>query len=211
MDRSTGAAARSGRARGEDGRPLGGGGRARPENGPAPEGEQAPGEPAAGEQAPGELTPGELTPGGDEFALGVAAGIERLLTLLRSLAPRDGLSFTAAATLATLDRSGPSRLTLLAVNEGVTQPAMTQLVARLVDAGLIARASDPSDRRVVEVSITADGSALLSRRRAARAGRLATMLARLSPEDQAALAAALPAMDALTGQREPNVAERSNT
>jgi DNA-binding MarR family transcriptional regulator len=187
MDRSTGAAARSGRARGEDI--------------PAPE---------------GELAGGELTAGGDEFALGVAAGIERLLTLLRSLAPRDGLSFTAAATLARLDRSGPSRLTLLAVNEGVTQPAMTQLVARLLDAGLIARASDPSDRRVVEVSITAEGSALLARRRAARAGRLATMLARLSPEDQAALAAALPAMDALTGQRaaqpaERHVAERSNT
>jgi DNA-binding MarR family transcriptional regulator len=224
MDRSTGAAARSGRARGEDGRPLGGGGRARAENGPVPEGELAQGEVAleggpasAGELAQGgpvpegELAPGELTPGADEFALGVAAGIERLLTLLRSLAPRDGLSFTAAATLATLERSGPSRLTLLAVNEGVTQPAMTQLVARLLAAGLIARASDPSDRRVVEVSITAEGSALLSRRRAARTGRLATMLARLSPEDQAALAAALPAMDALTGQRVPNVAERSNT
>src|SRR3984957_14802390 len=163
MDRSTGAAARRGRARGEDG--------------PAPEGEvapaevtpskMAPGEVAPGEVAPGKVAPGEpargeLTAGGDEFALGVAAGIERLLPLLRSLAPRDGLSFTAAATLATLDRSGPSRLTLLAVNEGVTQPAMTQLVARLQDAGLIARASDPSDRRVVEVSITAEGSALLS-------------------------------------------------
>ena len=183
MDRSTGAAARGGQARGENGSALEGG--------------------SARED--------ELAPGEDEFTLGVAAGIERLLTLLRSLAPRDGLSFTAAATLATLERSGPSRLTLLAVNEGVTQPAMTQLVARLLDAGLIARASDPSDRRVVEVSITAEGSALLSRRRAARAGGLARMLARLSPEDQAALAAALPAMDALTGQREPNVTDRSNT
>jgi DNA-binding MarR family transcriptional regulator len=199
MNRSMGAAARGGRARGE--------------NGTGPEGELARGELARGELARGELARGELAPGeggselgelapgGDELALGVAAGIERLLSLLRSLAPRDGLSFTAAATLARLDRSGPSRLTLLAVNEGVTQPAMTQLVARLQEAGLIARASDPSDRRVVEVSITAEGSALLSRRRAARAGRLAGMLARLSPEDQAALAAALPAMDALTSQR----------
>ena len=182
MDRSTGAQVPGGRARGENGPAR--------ENGPALDGELAPGE--------------------DEFALGVAAGIERLLSLLRALAPRDGLSFTAAATLSTLDRSGPCRLTLLAVNEGVTQPAMTQLVARLLEAGLIARASDPSDRRVVEVSITAEGSALLSRRRAARAGRLAGMLARLSPEDQAALAAALPAMDALTSQHESSVAERSN-
>jgi DNA-binding MarR family transcriptional regulator len=46
------------------------------------------------------------------------------------------LSLTATATLATLDRSGPSRLTWLAVREGVTQPAMTQLITRLEDAGL---------------------------------------------------------------------------
>jgi DNA-binding MarR family transcriptional regulator len=147
-------------------------------------------------------------PGSDELALGVAAGIERLLSLVRVLAPRDGLSFTAAATLATLDRTGPSRLTLLAVNEGVTQPAMTQLVARLQDSGLVSRAHDPNDRRVVEVSITPEGSALLTRRRATRAERLAGMLAQLTPEDQAALAAALPAMEALTSQRNPHAAER---
>jgi DNA-binding MarR family transcriptional regulator len=85
---------------------------------------------------------------------------------------------------------------------------MTQLVARLQDSGLVSRAQDPSDRRVVEVSITAEGSALLARRRAARAERLAGMLAQLTPEDQAALAAALPAMDALTSQRNPHLAER---
>jgi len=153
---------------------------------------------------------------GQELALGVAAGIERLLGLLRWLTPRDGLSFTAAATLATLDRSGPSRLTQLAAGEGVTQPAMTQLVARLQDAGLVTRTQDPADRRVVEVGITAAGSARLARRRAERAGQLAGMLARLSPADQAALAAALPAMDALTSQRtarwtDSDQAERSRT
>jgi DNA-binding MarR family transcriptional regulator len=147
-------------------------------------------------------------PESDELALGVAAGIERLLSLVRVLAPRDGLSFTAAATLATLDRTGPCRLTLLAAGEGVTQPAMTQLVARLQDAGLVSRAHDPNDRRVVEVSITAAGSALLARRRAARAERLAAMLAQLTPADQAALAAALPAMDALTSQRTAHITER---
>jgi DNA-binding MarR family transcriptional regulator len=144
------------------------------------------------------------------LALGVAAGIERLLSLLRWLTPPDGLSFTAAATLATLERSGPCRLTLLAAQEGVTQPAMTQLVARLQEAGLVSRASDPSDRRVVEVGITAKGCALLARRRQARAERLTGMLAQLSQEDQTALAAALPAMDALTSQRD-GVAERSVT
>ena len=37
-----------------------------------------------------------------------------------------------------------------------------------------------------------------ARRRAVRAERLAVILARISPADQAALAAALPAIDALT-------------
>ena len=40
---------------------------------------------------------------------------------------------------------------------------------------------------------------MLARRRAVRAGRLAVILARISPEDRTALAAALSAIDALTG------------
>jgi len=50
-----------------------------------------------------------------QLAGGVAAGLERLIGLFRSLSPPDGLSLTAAATLATLERSGPQRLTALAV------------------------------------------------------------------------------------------------
>jgi DNA-binding MarR family transcriptional regulator len=143
------------------------------------------------------------------LAAGVAAGIERLIGLLRWLnPPNGGLSLTAAATLATLERSGPCRLTALAAREGVTQPAMTQLIVRLRGAGLVTRASDPADGRAVEVRITAEGSALLARRRAYRAERLAGMLARLSPEEQAALAAALPAMEALTSAQRR---ERSTT
>src|SRR5712664_4478057 len=91
------------------------------------------------------------------LAAGVAAGLERLFGLFRSLSPPDGLSLTAAATLATLERSGPRRLTALAAREGVTQPAMTQLVARLQDAGLVRREADPTDGRVVQVRLTDQG------------------------------------------------------
>jgi DNA-binding MarR family transcriptional regulator len=131
------------------------------------------------------------------LAAGVAAGVERLIGLFRSLSPPDGLSLTAAATLATLERSGPRRLTALAVQEGVTQPAMTQLIARLQDSGLVRREADPADGRVVRVTLTGAGREMLARRRAVRAERLAVILARISPEDQAALDAALPAIDAL--------------
>ena len=137
------------------------------------------------------------------LAAGVAAGLERLIGLFRWLSPPSGLSLTAAATLATLERSGPRRLTALAAREGVTQPAMTQLVARLQDAGLVERDADPADGRVVQVRITAEGQAMLAGRRAVRADRITGLLARLSPDEQAALAAALPAMEALaSAQRE---------
>jgi DNA-binding MarR family transcriptional regulator len=159
-----------------------------------------PGDPGADELAPGALASGELpSPAWAERALaaGLAAALERLTRLIRGLSPPSGLSLTAAATLGTLERSGPRRLTLLAAREGVTQPAMTQLVARLQDGGLVERVPDPLDRRVVQVRITAEGRAMLARRRAARAERVADLLTRLSPDDRASLAAALPAMDAL--------------
>ena len=136
------------------------------------------------------------------LAAGVAARIERLIGLFRSLSPPSGLSLTAAATLATLERSGPSRLTLLAAKEGVTQPAMTQLIARLQESGLVSRTADPADGRVVQVRLTDEGRATLARRRAVRAERLAEILARLSPEEQAALGAALPAIDALANAQQ---------
>jgi DNA-binding MarR family transcriptional regulator len=134
--------------------------------------------------------------------VGVAAAIERLIGLFRSLSPPNGLSLTAAATLATLERSGPSRLTSLAVKEGVTQPAMTQLIGRLQESGLVNRDADPTDGRVVQVRLTDEGRALLARRRAVRAERLAEILARLSPDEQAALVTALPAMDALANAQQ---------
>src|ERR1700732_3298493 len=133
----------------------------------------------------------------ETLAAAVVAALERLIGLFRSLSPASGLSLTSAATLATLERSGSSRLTWLAVREGVTQPAMTQLIARLQDAGLVGRAGDPADGRVVQVRITAEGKAVRARRRAARAGRLAVLLDRLTQDQRDALAAALPAMDAL--------------
>src|SRR5260370_10768702 len=140
-----------------------------------------------------------LAAGRAEAALagGIAAGLERLIGLFRSLSLPDGLSLTAAATLATLERSGPRRLTALAVQEGVTQPAMTQLIARLQDSGLVSREADTQDGRVVQVRLTGQGQEMLARRRAIRAERLAAVLAPISPEDQEALAAALPAIDAL--------------
>jgi DNA-binding MarR family transcriptional regulator len=133
----------------------------------------------------------------DELAAALTVDLERIMRLYRSLTEPGGLSLTAVATLTAIERFGPQRLTALAAREGVTQPAMTQLISRLEDAGQVRRESDPDDGRVVLVTITDDGRATLAHRRESRASRLAVILAQLSPDHLAALDAARPALDAL--------------
>src|ERR1700689_2736995 len=134
-----------------------------------------------------------------ELAAALTVDLERILGLYRSLAEPGGLSLTAAATLASIERFGPQRLTALAAREGVTQPAMTQLISRLEDAGQVRRESAPDDGRVVLATITDAGRTTLAYRRDSRATRLAVILAQLSPDHLAALDAARPALDALAG------------
>jgi DNA-binding MarR family transcriptional regulator len=147
-------------------------------------------------------SPGAVT--GDALAAALAADLERIVGLYRSLSPASGLSMTAAATLASIERLGPQRLTALAVREGVTQPAMTQLISRLEDSGLVRREPSQEDGRVVLVVLTDDGRATLAERRTVRAQRLAGIIAQLDPDHRAALADALPALDALANVPRPD-------
>jgi len=133
----------------------------------------------------------------DELAAALTTDLEGIFRLFRSLSPASGLSMTAAATLAVIERLGPQRLTVLAAREAVTQPAMTQLVSRLEESGLVRREASPEDGRVVLVVITDEGRAVLARRRSVRSERMAAIIAQLGPEHRAALAIALPALDAL--------------
>jgi DNA-binding MarR family transcriptional regulator len=57
----------------------------------------------------------------------------------------------------------PIRLTELNQHVLLSQPALSRLVDRLADRGLIQRAADPSDGRGVRLSLTADGLALQQR------------------------------------------------
>jgi DNA-binding MarR family transcriptional regulator len=127
----------------------------------------------------------------------VAAGFEQFYDLLRRLTPRVGLSLTAASTLRRLESSGPRRLCELHAPEGVSQPAMTQLVTRLEKEGLAERRGDPADGRAVVVTITEAGLDAVSRRREGRALALSGLLRQLSPADRASIAAALPALERL--------------
>ena len=124
--------------------------------------------------------------------------LEQLLIRLSALTTRrDGFSRTAAATLTRLRDAGPTRLTELAALEGVSQPSMSALVARLVDRGLCRRDGDPSDARVVLLDLTPAGADLVAERRADRATRLEQALAELDAADVGHIADSLPALTRL--------------
>jgi DNA-binding MarR family transcriptional regulator len=110
------------------------------------------------------------------------------------------LSLTAASTLATLERTGPRRLTELAVVEEITQPSMTVLVTQLEQLGFAERRRDPGDARVVLVAVTAAGRGHLSERRRAGASALSRAVDKLDERDSDALNAVIPALRRLVEQ-----------
>ena len=104
------------------------------------------------------------------------------------------MSLTSAATLASLDRTGPRRITDLAVIAGVTQPAMTVLVRVMEESGLVERRGDASDRRVTLVCLTEAGTAYVRARHGAGVEAFARLIDELTDDEVEALVAALPAL-----------------
>jgi len=123
--------------------------------------------------------------------------IERLVRGLRASVGSEQLSPAAASALNRLESDGPLGVTRLARAEHVSQPAMTQLVERLVTEGLVERRSLETDRRSVLVSLTDAGRAAIADRRRRRTERLEHDLDQLPPADRAAIAAAIPALERL--------------
>jgi DNA-binding MarR family transcriptional regulator len=109
----------------------------------------------------------------------------------------EDLTPSRLAALTTLDDSGPLTLGQLAAQEQVSSPNMTRIVARLEEHGLAERELSDTDRRVVRVHITEQGRAQLMRTRTRRDLFLARRVGRLSSEERAALARALPVMEKL--------------
>ena len=110
--------------------------------------------------------------------------------------PRE-LSLTSASTLATLERTGPRRITDLAEIEGVTQPAMTVLIRVLENSGMVERRADPADKRVALVAVTEAGVSYVRSRRKAGADAFVQLIDKLTDDEVATLIAAIPALERL--------------
>ena len=116
-----------------------------------------------------------------------------LMTAAVRSQPRD-MSLTSLSTLATLELTGPRRITDLAACEGVMQPSMTALVSTLERSGLVERRRDPSDRRVALVALTSDGTEYIRARRQAGLEVFAQLIDDLPADEVEALSAAVTAI-----------------
>ncbi|MDN0201316.1 MarR family transcriptional regulator [Streptomyces sp. S.PNR 29] len=104
------------------------------------------------------------------------------------------LSFTTLSVLDTLAFGGPRRLTELAGTEQISQPGLTQLVARLERDGLVERRPDPTDGRAVLVYITESGRRIGEARHQDRARHLLPLISQLTPSERQKIADALPVL-----------------
>jgi DNA-binding MarR family transcriptional regulator len=127
--------------------------------------------------------------------------VVRLARRLRQEAG-DELSPTMAAALATVERAGPLTPSELAEIERVQRPTATRVVARLVDDGLVTKATDPTDGRVSLLSASPEGSRLLKRLRKRKNAYLARRLRELDPEELRTLERAAEILEGLL-EREP--------
>lgn len=111
----------------------------------------------------------------------------------------DDLSPSLLSALATVELHGPLTLGRMAAHEMVTPPSVTRMVTALERRGLVRREADPLDRRVVCISLTADGRRVLALGRTRRTAYLAQRLRKLGAADRTALEQALPVLERLMG------------
>ena len=132
---------------------------------------------------------------------------ERTAALSRLFLSRTtiGISRTEIGVLRSLC-DGPRRVTDLAAEESVTQPAITLLVNRLQERGWVDRVPDPSDGRAVLVSVTADGQRAVAQIRAEYRELLYEQMAELDDGEVQTLAHAVQILDRLVDRLAARVA-----
>jgi DNA-binding MarR family transcriptional regulator len=126
------------------------------------------------------------------------AAIMRLSRRLRKHDLAD-LTPTQLSALATVARDGPLKLGDLAAAERIAPSTLTRLVSALEERGYLSRGPVPGDARASMVSVTEAGTLVLRRIKHETTTLLTDSLLTLPPDQLAALAAALPALEHLGG------------
>ena len=124
----------------------------------------------------------------------------RLYRRFNASATHEGLTPAQASILGVIASRGPIGLAELVEIEGVNPTMLSRLIGKLAADGLIVREQHPDDLRSATVEATAAGRKKQDRIRAERAASIAEYVALLTPADEQALIAALPALEALAAE-----------
>jgi DNA-binding MarR family transcriptional regulator len=133
---------------------------------------------------------------GELVAEGLLVSTVRLARRLRQLSDAR-LTPSQHSVMTSIHRHGPLTLGALADVERVAPPTISRVVAKLESDGLVERHADPSDGRIVRVVVTERGAEMLAAARSRKVAWLGEHLAQLPPQDRAAVAAAIPALERL--------------
>jgi len=125
----------------------------------------------------------------------------RLATLRLSRAIRthavEDLTPSQLAILGTVIRTGPITIGRIAEIEHVKPPSVSKIVSALEAVGFVERHTDPDDRRCQHIVPSAAGTAYVASVVTAGKTWLAQQINRLDADDQAAISAAVPALERL--------------
>jgi len=133
---------------------------------------------------------------------GLRRWLTRLYLSLRRHSPTPGVTAAHAAAVTTLFDHGPMRMGEFAQRESIRMPSATTLIENLVGKGFVARHPDPDDRRAVLIELTPAGRAAVEETQVQRDATLTAAFESLTPEHKSALAAAVPALQALHARLE---------
>lgn len=140
-------------------------------------------------------------PDSDEPAALITRAVLRLGRRLRGVRPDRSVNLSTLALLSALRRLGPTTAVQLAREEKLQPQSLTRLLAAMTRDGLIARETDPRDRRAQRIAITREGRAVVARDLAARRAWLDQAMGMvLTPEERQQLADAAPLMLKVAGQ-----------
>jgi DNA-binding MarR family transcriptional regulator len=92
-----------------------------------------------------------------------------------------GVSTAQAFALLFLAEDGPRHVSAVAAHLGLSMPAVSHLVERLVQAGFLRRWEDHEDRRLRRVELTSDGRSLVEKIEDARTREFDEAFEGLSP------------------------------
>ncbi len=121
----------------------------------------------------------------------------KLARQLNAASREEGLTPTQASVLGIATTRGPVSLAELTELEGINPTMLSRVIGKLDESGLIRRLRDPDDFRAARVEITPEGRGVFERITAQRSAVISESVTGMPAGHQAALAAALPALENL--------------